>query len=113
MFERWGEQYSELTNTLDFNVIIHQSRNIVKGLEPENTIKNQEQPERWGVQSSELTDVPDLDNSIHPTDENVKGSAPENDLLIAADALNSYARSRSVPEQQPGRFQYCRGHSAG
>lgn len=29
MFERWGEQYSELTNTLDFNIIIHQSRNIV------------------------------------------------------------------------------------
>lgn len=94
MFERWGLQLSELTNTLDFNVIIHQSRNIVKGLEPENTIKNQEQPERWGVQSSELTDVPDLDNSIHPTDENVKGSAPENDLLIAADALNSYAHTQ-------------------
>lgn len=94
MFERWGLQLSELTNTLDFNVIIHQSRNIVKGLEPENTIKNQEQPERWGVQSSELTDVPDLDNSIHPTDENVKGSAPKNDLLIAADALNSYAHTQ-------------------
>lgn len=94
MFERWGLQLSELTNTLDFNVIIHQSRNIVKGLEPENTIKNQEQPERWGVQSSELTDVPDLDNSIHPTDENVKGSDPENDLLIAADALNSYAHTQ-------------------
>ena len=94
MFERWGLQLSELTNTLDFNVIIHQSRNIVKGLEPENTIKNQEQSERWGEQYSELTDVPDLDNSIHPTDENVKGSAPENDLLIAADALNSYAHTQ-------------------
>ncbi|HCD69667.1 MAG TPA: hypothetical protein DEQ68_03480 [Ruminococcaceae bacterium] len=33
MFERWGEQYSELTNTLDFNIIIHQSWNIVKGFE--------------------------------------------------------------------------------
>lgn len=94
MFERWGLQLSELTNTLDFNVIIHQSRNIVKGLEPENTIKNQEQSERWGEQYSELTDVPDLDNSIHPTDENVKGSDPENDLLIAADALNSYANAQ-------------------
>ena len=31
MFERWGLQLSELTNTLDFNIIIHQSRNIVKG----------------------------------------------------------------------------------
>lgn len=31
MLERWGEQYSELTNTLDFEIIIHQSRNIVKG----------------------------------------------------------------------------------
>ena len=91
MFERWGLQLSELTNTLDFNVIIHQSRNIVKGLEPENKIKNQKQSERWGEQYSELTDVPDLDNSIHPADENVKGSDPENDLLIAADALNSYA----------------------
>lgn len=29
MFERWGVQSSELTNTLDFNIIIHQSRNIV------------------------------------------------------------------------------------
>lgn len=94
MFERWGLQLSELTNTLDFNVIIHQSRNIVKGLEPENTIKNQEQPERWGEQYSELTDAPDLDNSIHPTDENVKGSDPENDLLIAADALSSYANAQ-------------------
>lgn len=94
MFERWGLQLSELTNTLDFNVIIHQSRNIVKGLEPENKIKNQEQPERWGEQYSELTDVPDLDNSIHPTDEIVKGSDPENDLLIAADALSSYANAQ-------------------
>ena len=91
MFERWGLQLSELTNTLDFNVIINQSRNIVKGLEPENKIKNQKQSERWGEQYSELTDVTDLDNSIHPADENVKGSDPENDLLIAADALNSYA----------------------
>lgn len=29
MFERWGLQSSELTNSLDFNIIIHQSRNIV------------------------------------------------------------------------------------
>ena len=29
LFERWGEQYSELTNNLDFDNIIHQSRNIV------------------------------------------------------------------------------------
>lgn len=136
MFERWGLQLSELTNTLDFNVIIHQSRNIVKGLEPENKIKNQKQSERWGEQYSELTDVPDLDNSIHPADENVKpsepeteiksqemsrvprlqfprgvntpdfnnsihpadenvkGSEPENDLLIAADALSSYANAQ-------------------
>lgn len=36
MFERWGEQYSELTNNLDFNIIIHQSRNIVKGMQQEN-----------------------------------------------------------------------------
>lgn len=55
---------------------------------------NQEQPERWGEQYSELTDVPDLDNSIHPVDENVKGSDPENDLLIAADALSSYANAQ-------------------
>lgn len=94
MFERWGLQLPELTNSLVFNTIIHQSRNIVKGLEPENTIKNQEQSERKGLQLSELTDVPDLDNSIHPTDENVKGSDPENDLLIAADALNSYANAQ-------------------
>lgn len=29
LFERWGEQYSELTKSLDFDIIIHQSRNIV------------------------------------------------------------------------------------
>ena len=94
MFERWGLQLPELTNSLVFNTIIHQSRNIVKGLEPENTIKNQEQSERKGLQLSELTDTPDLDNSIHPTDEIVKGSDPENDLLIAADALSSYANAQ-------------------
>ena len=30
MFERWGEQYSELTNNLDFNIIIHQSTDFCK-----------------------------------------------------------------------------------
>ena len=29
MFERWGEQYSELTNSLVYDIIVHQSRNIV------------------------------------------------------------------------------------
>ena len=36
MFERWGEQYSELTNNLDFNIIVHQIHNIVKGMQQEN-----------------------------------------------------------------------------
>ena len=94
MFRVLRLEFPQGVNTLDFNVIIHQSRNIVKGLEPENKTKNQEQSERWGEQYSELTDVPDLDNSIHPTDENVKGSDPENDLLIAADALSSYANAQ-------------------
>ena len=31
MFERWGEQYSELTKSLPFDSIIHQSRNISRG----------------------------------------------------------------------------------
>lgn len=30
IFERWGEQYSELTNTFDFDTILHPSNNIVK-----------------------------------------------------------------------------------
>ena len=38
MFERWGEQYSELTNNLSFDIIIHQSRNIVN----ENTAEKTE-----------------------------------------------------------------------
>lgn len=102
MFERWGLQLPELTNSLVFNTIIHQSRNIVKGLEPENKIKNQEQSERKGLQLSELTDTPDLDNSIHPTDEIVKdpdrdenrspydydGSMSVEDGVLAADANN-------------------------
>ena len=29
MFEIWGEQYSELTNSLVYDIIVHQSRNIV------------------------------------------------------------------------------------
>ena len=94
MFRVLRLEFPQGVNTLDFNVIIHQSRNIVKGLEPENTIKNQEQSERKGLQLSELTDAPDLDNSIHPTDEIVKGSDPENDLRIAADALSSYANAQ-------------------
>ena len=40
MFERWGEQYSELTNNLDFNIIVHQSRNIVKGMQKKNNAEH-------------------------------------------------------------------------
>lgn len=36
MFERWGLQLSELTKSLDFNIIIHQSRNIVNSKTKEN-----------------------------------------------------------------------------
>lgn len=39
MFERWGEQYSELTNNLDSNGIIHQSCNIVNSKIEEITEK--------------------------------------------------------------------------
>lgn len=40
MFERWGEQYSELTNNLDFNIIVHQIHNIVKGMQKENNAEH-------------------------------------------------------------------------
>ena len=36
LLERWGEQYSELTSTLDFNHIIHQSHNIVNTFSEKN-----------------------------------------------------------------------------
>ena len=36
MFERWGEQYSELTNNLSSDIIIHQSKNIVNTPKPQN-----------------------------------------------------------------------------
>ncbi len=36
MFERWGEQYSELTNNLSSDIIIHQSKNIVNAPKPKN-----------------------------------------------------------------------------
>lgn len=39
MFERWGEQYSELTNNLDFNIIVHQIHNIFKGMQKENNVE--------------------------------------------------------------------------
>ena len=42
MFERWGEQYSELTNNLDYNKIIHQSRNIVNTKTEEKSEKSAE-----------------------------------------------------------------------
>ena len=51
MFERWGEQYSELTNTLDFNTIIHQSRNIVKGSEEKILEDSQENSEQITLDS--------------------------------------------------------------
>ena len=39
IFERWGEQYSELTNTFDFDTILHPSNNIVKwDIENKNNI---------------------------------------------------------------------------
>lgn len=42
LFERWGLQLPELTNTLDYNCIIHQSRNIVN-TQNENSEKNKEE----------------------------------------------------------------------
>lgn len=36
MFDRWGLQLSELTNTLSFDIIIHQSRNIINNKLQEN-----------------------------------------------------------------------------
>ena len=91
MFERWGEQYSELTNTPDLDNSIHQADENVKLSESENEIKSQEMFRVLGLQFPKGVNTPDFNNSIHPADENVKGSDPENDLLIAADALNSYA----------------------
>ena len=40
LFERWGEQYSELTKSLDFNIIIHKSRNIVNEFEKKTKAEN-------------------------------------------------------------------------
>ena len=40
LFERWGEQYSELTSNLDFNEILHQSNNIVKKKQEEKGEEN-------------------------------------------------------------------------
>ena len=51
MFERWGLQLSELTNTLDFNTIIHQSRNIVKGSEEKILEDSQENSEQITLDS--------------------------------------------------------------
>lgn len=42
MFERWGEQYSELTNTLDFNTIIHKSNNIVNSFSEKKSDKSED-----------------------------------------------------------------------
>lgn len=41
MFERWGLQLSELTNILDFNIIIHKSNNIVNSFSEKNSDKSE------------------------------------------------------------------------
>lgn len=92
--ERWGEQYSELTDVPDLDNSIHPTDENVKPSEPETEIKSQEMSRVPRLQFPRGVNTPDFNNSIHPADENVKGSEPENDLLIAADALSSYANAQ-------------------
>lgn len=53
LFERWGEQYSELTNSLDFDIIIHKSRNIVNTQNEKSSQKRLQNSikkiPRWGI----------------------------------------------------------------
>ena len=92
--ERKGLQLSELTDTPDLDNSIHPTDENVKSSEPETEIKSQEMSRMPRLEFPRGVNSPDLDNSIHPNDENVKGSDPENDLLIAADALSSYANAQ-------------------
>ena len=61
MFERWGLQLSELTNTLDFNIIIHKINNIVNSKTTQNSdisIENQ------SVEHNSISSVTPDDNGI-------------------------------------------------
>ena len=92
--ERKGLQLSELTDTPDLDNSIHPTDENVKSSEPETEIKSQEISRMPRLEFPRGVNTPDFNNSIHPADENVKGSDPENDLLIAADALSSYANAQ-------------------
>ncbi len=92
--ERKGLQLSELTDTPDLDNSIHPTDENVKSSEPETEIKSQEISRMPRLEFPRGVNTPDFTNSIHPADENVKGSDPENDLLIAADALSSYANAQ-------------------
>ncbi len=65
LFERWGLQLPELTKGFDFDIIIHQSSNIVNERISEDREKSQNLFERWGEQYSELTKGSDSDIIMH------------------------------------------------
>lgn len=65
LFERWGLQLPELTKGFDFDIIIHQSSNIVNERLSEDREKSQNLFERWGEQYSELTKGSDSDIIMH------------------------------------------------
>ena len=56
LFERLGEQYSKLTNNLDFNKIIHQSNNIVKNETLEKSGKNAPEHPAFKIQYYEANE---------------------------------------------------------
>ena len=103
LFERWGLQLPELTNNLNSNIIIHQSKAFVKGFEKkifDLTNKNSDEV----IQTSSTGENISSDNSIARTKENIYSSSqgnfannniredsaimPPNDTIIEKDVEN-------------------------
>ena len=98
MFERWGLQLSELTNTLDFDIIIHQSRNIVKK-NTENEIKKDK---------SDTVSQLQKNYRYIPGQYSTGAKAKYNDNVEAIRTLKSIEREKrnATPEEQKTLARY-------
>lgn len=89
LFERWGEQYSELTKGFDFDIIIHQSRNIVNERFSEGTEKAPKLAEK-ALQENEIESAPGSINNLFETAEQSPDKPQEQISSIDEYALDSY-----------------------
>lgn len=93
MFERWGEQYSELTNNLDFGVILHQSRNIVNPFAGDDAGRDDVVPPTSGqnVQKSKKVSEPvkETAGNYHIKDESLGVGTPKEKFARNIEAIKT------------------------